>query len=134
MGGLRRHMPTTYWTFFAATLAIAGIPLFAGFFSKDEILARAFAAGAGDLNGFGTVYTVLWVLGMVAALLTAFYMFRALFMTFRGDYRGGAEKEAPPPRVAAHHDAPADRPRRVVRSSAVLWDSRASSSTSPGST
>ncbi len=93
MGGLRRHLPTTYWTFFAATLAIAGIPLFAGFFSKDEILARAFAAGAGDLNGFGTVYTALWVMGMVAALLTAFYMFRALYMTFRGDYRGGAEKE-----------------------------------------
>jgi NADH-quinone oxidoreductase subunit L len=93
MGGLRRHMPITYWTFFAATLAIAGIPLFAGFFSKDEILARAFAAGEGDLNGFGSVYTGLWVLGMVAALLTAFYMFRALYMTFRGDYRGGAEKE-----------------------------------------
>jgi NADH-quinone oxidoreductase subunit L len=93
MGGLRRHMPTTYWTFFAATLAIAGIPVFAGFFSKDEILARAYAAGAGDLNHYGTVYTTLWVLGMVAALLTAFYMFRALFMTFRGDYRGGAEKE-----------------------------------------
>ena len=93
MGGLRRHMPTTYWTFFAATLAIAGIPLFAGFFSKDEILARAFAAGAGDLNGFGTVYTALWVMGMVAALLTAFYMFRALYMTFRGEYRGGEERE-----------------------------------------
>ncbi len=93
MGGLRRHMPTTYWTFFAAALAISGIPLFAGFFSKDEILTRVFAAGAGDLNGFGRVYTALWLLGMVAALLTAFYMFRALFMTFRGDYRGGAEKE-----------------------------------------
>ena len=93
MGGLRRHMPTTYWTFFAATLAIAGIPLFAGFFSKDEILARAFAAGAGDLNGFGRIYIALWVLGMVAALLTAFYMFRALYLTFRGDYRGDAEKE-----------------------------------------
>ena len=93
MGGLRRHMPTTYWTFLVATLAIAGIPLFAGFFSKDEILARAFAAGAGDLNGFGTVYTALWVMGMVAALLTAFYMFRAFYMTFRGDYRGGAERE-----------------------------------------
>jgi NADH-quinone oxidoreductase subunit L len=93
MGGLKKHMPTTYWTFFAATLAISGIPLFAGFFSKDEILARAFAAGAGNLNGFGTAYTALWGLGVVAALLTAFYMFRALNMTFRGDYRGGAEKE-----------------------------------------
>jgi NADH-quinone oxidoreductase subunit L len=93
MGGLRRIMPRTYWTFFAATLAIAGIPVFAGFFSKDEILARAFAAGVGDLNGFGRLYTVLWGLGMAAALLTAFYMFRALYMTFRGTYRGGEEKE-----------------------------------------
>jgi NADH-quinone oxidoreductase subunit L len=93
MGGLARRMPTTYWTFFAATLAITGIPLFAGFFSKDEILARAYAAGAGDLNGFGTVYTALWLLALVAALLTAFYMFRALYMTFRGEYRGGQEKE-----------------------------------------
>ncbi|HSO21481.1 MAG TPA: NADH-quinone oxidoreductase subunit L [Chondromyces sp.] len=72
MGGLARRMPTTYWTFFAATLAIAGIPFFSGFFSKDEILARTWAAGAGNLNGFGTVYTVLWTLGLIAALLTAF--------------------------------------------------------------
>jgi len=93
MGGLRKYMPTTYWTFFAATLAISGIPLFAGFFSKDEILARAFAAGTGDLNHFGRIYTILWVLGMAAALLTAFYMFRVLYLTFRGDFRGGAEKE-----------------------------------------
>ncbi len=93
MGGLARRMPTTYWTFLAATLAIAGIPLFAGFFSKDEILARAWAAGAGDLNGFGSVYTVLWALGLTAALLTAFYMFRALYLTFSGDYRGGADRE-----------------------------------------
>jgi len=92
-GGLRKYMPTTYWTFLAATLAISGIPIFAGFFSKDEILAKAFAAGATDLNGFGAVYQLLWILGLVGALLTAFYMFRAVFMTFHGSFRGGEEAE-----------------------------------------
>jgi NADH-quinone oxidoreductase subunit L len=92
-GGLRKHMPTTYWTFLAATLAISGIPIFAGFFSKDEILAKAFAAGSSDLNGYGSVYQLLWVLGLVGALLTAFYMFRAVYMTFHGSFRGGEEAE-----------------------------------------
>ncbi len=93
MGGLRSHMPTTYRTFVAATLAIAGIPLFAGFFSKDEILARVFAAGATDLNGFGRIYEVLWFLAVFGALLTAFYMFRAVYLTFHGSFRGGDEVE-----------------------------------------
>ena len=93
MGGLRSRMPITYWSFVAAALAISGIPLFAGFFSKDEILARTFAAGATDLNGFGRVYEVLWYLAVVAALLTAFYMFRAVYMTFHGPFRGGEEAE-----------------------------------------
>ena len=93
MGGLRRFMPTTYWTFLSATLAIAGIPIFAGFFSKDEILAKAFSAGAGDLNGFGSLYYVLWFLGLAGALLTAFYMFRVVYMTFHGTFRGGEEAE-----------------------------------------
>jgi NADH-quinone oxidoreductase subunit L len=91
MGGLRRHMPTTYWTFLAATLAIAGIPLFAGFFSKDEILARTYIAGVADLNGFGDIYRVLWYLAVGGALLTAFYMFRAVYMTFHGEFRGGED-------------------------------------------
>ena len=93
MGGLRKYMPTTYWTFLVATLAISGIPIFAGFFSKDEILAKAFEAGAGGLNGFGSTYYVLWVLGMVGAVLTAFYMFRLVFVTFHGEFRGGEEAE-----------------------------------------
>jgi NADH-quinone oxidoreductase subunit L len=93
MGGLRKYMPTTYWTFLVATLAIAGVPVFAGFFSKDEILARAFAAAATDLNGFGDIYRVLWYLAVGGALLTAFYMFRAVYMTFHGAFRGGAEAE-----------------------------------------
>ena len=88
MGGLRKHMPTTYWTFLVATLALAGIPFFAGFFSKDEILGKVFAAGAGNLHGFGTAYLVLWVLGVAGAFLTAFYMFRLVYMTFHGEFRG----------------------------------------------
>ncbi len=95
MGGLKKHMPTTYWTFVVATLALAGIPVFAGFFSKDEILGKVFAAGAGDLHGYGTVYLVLWGLGVCGAFLTAFYMFRLVHMTFHGEFRGGHE--------AAHH-------------------------------
>jgi NADH-quinone oxidoreductase subunit L len=95
MGGLRRTMPTTYWTFLAATLAISGIPVFAGFFSKDEILARTFAAGADDLNGAGDLYLGLWAAAVIAAVLTAFYMFRALYLTFHGDFRGDE--------AAAHH-------------------------------
>ncbi|HEY8849594.1 MAG TPA: NADH-quinone oxidoreductase subunit L [Thermoanaerobaculia bacterium] len=78
MGGLRKYMPQTRWTMLVATLAIAGIPLFAGFYSKDEILAGAFAFHPG-----------IWFLGAAGAGLTAFYMFRLYFMTFSGHYRGG---------------------------------------------
>jgi NADH-quinone oxidoreductase subunit L len=95
LGGLRRHLPTTYWTFVVATLALAGIPPLAGFVSKDEILGKVFAAGSGDLNGFGSVYLVLWVLGVAGAFMTAFYMFRAVYMTFHGEFRGTHEQ--------AHH-------------------------------
>jgi NADH-quinone oxidoreductase subunit L len=93
MGGLKKHMPTTYWTFVVATLALSGIPPFAGFFSKDEILGKVFAAGTADLNSFGRVYLVLWGLGVVGAFLTAFYMFRLVHMTFHGEFRGGHEAE-----------------------------------------
>jgi NADH-quinone oxidoreductase subunit L len=93
MGGLKKHMPTTYWTFVVATLALAGIPPLAGFFSKDEILAKVFGAGAGNLNGYGTAYLVLWGLGLAGAFATAFYMFRAVHMTFHGEFRGGHEAE-----------------------------------------
>ncbi len=93
MGGLKKVMPTTYWTFLVATIAIAGIVPFAGFFSENEILARVFAAGSGDLNDHGGVYSLLWVLAVIGAGLTAFYMFRLLYMTFHGDFRGGEEAE-----------------------------------------
>jgi NADH-quinone oxidoreductase subunit L len=93
MGGLKKPMPTTYWTFLVATIAIAGIFPFAGFFSKDEILAKTFAAGYLNLNGYGGTYYLLWALAVIGAILTAFYMFRLVFMTFHGEFRGGEEAE-----------------------------------------
>jgi len=79
MGGLRKKIPVTYWTMFIATMAIAGLPPFAGFFSKDEILFSAFAGPYAN--------TVLYGLGLTAALLTSFYMFRLIFLTFFGSPR-----------------------------------------------
>src|ERR1043165_3290790 len=79
MGGLRHHMPYTFWTFAIAVLAIAGTPLTAGFFSKDEILWQAFSSPHGA--------PILWVLGVIGAGMTAFYMFRQFFMVFFGENR-----------------------------------------------
>jgi NADH-quinone oxidoreductase subunit L len=93
MGGLKKYMPTTFWTFLVATIAIAGIPPLAGFVSKDAILAKVFEAGYTDLNHFGGVYYLLWFLGLAGAALTAFYMFRLVYMTFYGEFRGGEEAE-----------------------------------------
>jgi NADH-quinone oxidoreductase subunit L len=76
MGGLRRKMPVTFWTFLIGALALAGFPLTSGFFSKDEILTEAF-----DFS------PLLWAVGLFAALLTAFYIFRALFIAFFGKPR-----------------------------------------------
>ena len=81
MGGLKKYLPITYFTMLIGTIAIAGIPPLSGFFSKDEILAYAF------------VYNpVLWVLGFLGALCTAFYMFRLLYLTFFGKFRGTEEQ------------------------------------------
>jgi NADH-quinone oxidoreductase subunit L len=77
MGGLSKKLPITFITFLIGTLAIAGIPPFAGFFSKDEILAYAFQRSP-----------ILWGLGVLGALLTTFYMFRMFFLTFTGAFRG----------------------------------------------
>ena len=79
MGGLKQYLPITYATMMIGTLAIAGIIPFSGFFSKDEILFRAFLANK-----------VVWVLAVLTALMTAFYMFRLMSMTFFGAYRGPA--------------------------------------------
>jgi NADH-quinone oxidoreductase subunit L len=77
MGGLRTRIPWTFWTMTAGTLAIAGIPGLAGFFSKDEILWRAYQAS-----------WAYWLVGLVTAFITSFYMFRLWFLTFFGEYRG----------------------------------------------
>src|SRR3970282_2221174 len=79
LGGLKKYMPVTFVTMMIGTLAIAGIPPLAGFFSKDEILYRAFLENR-----------ALWALALVTALMTAFYMFRLMSLTFFGDYRGPA--------------------------------------------
>ncbi|GBE34744.1 NADH-quinone oxidoreductase subunit 12 [bacterium BMS3Bbin06] len=86
MGGLRKYMPATYLTMLIASLSISGIPGFAGFFSKDEILFRAYASGGG-------VGKFVWVLGTLAALLTAFYSFRLIFLTFHGEFRGTEQQK-----------------------------------------
>jgi NADH-quinone oxidoreductase subunit L len=85
MGGLKKYMPWTYWTFLLASLSIAGIPGLAGFFSKDEILWQTYAAGP--------VGKFVWVLGALTALLTAFYSFRIIYLAFHGKFRGTHEQE-----------------------------------------
>jgi NADH-quinone oxidoreductase subunit L len=87
MGGLKKYLPITFSTMFVATLAITGIPLFSGFFSKDEILWKAFSS---EING-GWYF---WVIGFVAAGLTAFYMFRLIFLTFYGSERMDAKTKS----------------------------------------
>jgi NADH-quinone oxidoreductase subunit L len=95
MGGLKQYMPLTFWVMLIATLAIAGIPPFSGFFSKDEILAAAFARGESI-----RIYYVFYAMGLAAALLTAFYMARLMAMTFLGANRTGEQERS-------HlHDAP----------------------------
>ncbi|MEP6589681.1 MAG: NADH-quinone oxidoreductase subunit L [Gemmatimonadota bacterium] len=89
LGGLRRAMPWTFALMGIATLAIAGIPPLAGFWSKDEILTMAFVRGQTS-----TVYLLCWVLGLAAALMTAYYMARLMAMTFLGPFRGGEDVEA----------------------------------------
>jgi NADH-quinone oxidoreductase subunit L len=88
MGGLKKYMPVTFLTMLIGTLAIAGIPPFSGFFSKDEILFRAFVANK-----------AVWFLAVVTAMMTAFYMFRLVAMTFFGPYRGPAWE------TSSHHPA-----------------------------
>src|SRR3982751_5794969 len=97
MGGLKKYLPVTYATMMIGTLAIAGIPPFAGFFSKDEILFQAFLHNK-----------PIWVLAVITAFMTAFYMFRLMSMTFFGAYRGPAWETAGPRAVAvaAAHGAP----------------------------
>ncbi len=103
MGGLRKELPVTFWTFLIATLAITGVPGLAGFFSKDEILGRTYAGG----------HHVLWAVGVITALLTGVYMFRLVYLTFFGPpspelaaLRAGADHGAHGGHTRHLHDAP----------------------------
>ena len=98
MGGLRRGLPITYWTFLIGSLAIAGVPFLAGFFSKDEILYETFREG----------HTLLWLMAAVTSLLTATYMFRLVFLTFHGERRASSHPPSPHggSGEAGLHDAP----------------------------
>ena len=82
MGGLKKAMPITFWTMLISTLAIAGIFPFAGFWSKDEILITAFHENK-----------VLWIVGSIASIMTAFYMFRLMYLTFFNSFRGTEEQK-----------------------------------------
>jgi NADH-quinone oxidoreductase subunit L len=99
MGGLKAGLPITYWTFLIGSLAIAGVPGLAGFFSKDEILFETFAHG----------HQILWVVGILTSLLTATYMFRLVFLTFHGERRHDApapeHPEEEPSAHLSHHPA-----------------------------
>src|SRR5476649_2744209 len=95
MGGLKKDLPITYWTFLIGALAIAGVPGLAWFFSKDEILFHTFASG----------HLLLWVIGLLTALLTAIYMFRLVFLAFHGESRTPSHDDGHG--HGAHlHDAP----------------------------
>ncbi|TMK96291.1 MAG: NADH-quinone oxidoreductase subunit L, partial [Actinobacteria bacterium] len=86
MGGLRKHMPRTFWTFLIGAAALSGIPPLAGFWSKDEIISEAFKTG----------HYPIFVIALVTAVITAFYMTRVMLVTFFGDYRGTAHPHESP--------------------------------------
>jgi NADH-quinone oxidoreductase subunit L len=113
MGGLRAKLPWTFWTMTAGTLAIAGIPGLAGFFSKDAILWRAYQAS-----------WAYWLVGVATAFITSFYMFRLWFMTFFGQYRGEAAAHADHLAHSAHdahgHGGIHESPRVMVIPLAIL--------------
>src|SRR5919199_5126628 len=112
MGGLKKYMPITRWTYLIACWAIAGFPWASGFYSKDEILWKAFTSEHLQLFGVATPWLgqLIYLVGIVAATGTSFYMFRSYYMTFTGDYRGGhghahEHGEDPHAAVAAPHHA-----------------------------
>ncbi|HWE23352.1 MAG TPA: NADH-quinone oxidoreductase subunit L [Myxococcales bacterium] len=121
MGGLREYTPITRWTYLAACVTIAGFPVASAFYSKDEILWKAFTTRGLAAPWIGPA---IYVIGTVAALGTSFYMFRSYYMTFTGKYRGGEghevkETEEDPHTLAAHrHAAAADRSFDVTAAAA----------------
>jgi NADH-quinone oxidoreductase subunit L len=108
MGGLKKYLPITYWTFVIGALAIAGVPGLAGFFSKDEILFKTFTSESTP------AHQLLWFVGIVTSLLTATYMFRLVFLAFHGERRHDApapahqEEEEPVATGDAHGHGHAD--------------------------
>jgi NADH-quinone oxidoreductase subunit L len=119
MGGLRTKIPWTFWTMTAATFAIAGFPPLAGFFSKDAILWEAYSSPYGSW--------AYWLIGVVTAFITSFYMFRLWFLTFFGEYRGEAEashgqadSHAPPAPPAHGHGGIHESPRVMLVPLAIL--------------
>lgn len=123
MGGLWQRMPITAWTFLAATLAISGIIPFAGFWSKDSILASVLAQATSSGNAW---FYILWAIGVLTAGLTAFYMFRLFFGIFSGSYRGGPqasaehEEEDEEDEVAAGHHGRMPRYNQIFEVPAVM--------------
>ncbi len=99
MGGLRKYMPHTYRTFMIASLALAGLPPLAGFWSKDEILAGTGGWGLVGGTGGNGAYTVMLVMGLITAALTAAYMTRCVYLTFFGQYRGHGQPHESGPRI-----------------------------------
>jgi NADH-quinone oxidoreductase subunit L len=93
MGGLKKDLPITYWTFLIGALAISGVPLLSGFFSKDEILYRTYASG----------HTLLWIVGLLTSLLTAIYMFRIVFLAFHGPSRSATASQVADHAHDSHH-------------------------------
>jgi NADH-quinone oxidoreductase subunit L len=106
MGGLKKYMPITRWTYLYACIAIAGFPIANGFYSKDEILWKTFTSRHLELFGAPTPWLgpLIYVIGIVAATGTAFYMYRSYYMTFTGEYRGGG----------GHHDEHNEDPHSAV--------------------
>ncbi|MBI4393680.1 MAG: NADH-quinone oxidoreductase subunit L [Euryarchaeota archaeon] len=115
MGGLRKFMPVTAITFLLASLSIAGIPPLSGFWSKDELLATVFLATSHPT--YGTTFLILYVLGVLTALMTAFYMFRLYFMTFEGKHRGATHVAHHP---GEHHGTPHESPLKMTGPLLVL--------------
>ena len=105
MGGLRKYMPTTFWTFMVGSAALSGVPLFSGFWSKDEILAGT--GGLGLSDGANGSYHIMLIMGLATAAMTAAYMTRCVYLTFFGEYRGGrGPTSTMPPPTAPRPTAP----------------------------
>jgi NADH-quinone oxidoreductase subunit L len=122
MGGLKKYLPLTYWTFVIGALAIAGVPALSGFFSKDEILFRTFTGTQATGN---QGYPVLWALGVLTSLLTAIYMFRLVFLAFHGERRLARAGEQPARAHVSDHPEEAEPAAHLARPAPAAHDSHA---------